>query len=101
MSALTGQGLDAVRRAVAERLFGARLALADLEPALSRARHSEALARARTELEEARPHFEPGGDAVLAAHHVRLATLALDELVGVVDIEDVLDRVFAAFCVGK
>ena len=53
------------------------------------------------ELEEARPHFEPGGDAVLASHHVRLATLALDELVGVVDIEDVLDRVFAAFCVGK
>jgi tRNA U34 5-carboxymethylaminomethyl modifying GTPase MnmE/TrmE len=32
---------------------------------------------------------------------VRLATLALDELVGVVDIEDVLDRVFASFCVGK
>lgn len=101
VSAVTGEGLDAVLRAAADQLFGARLALADLEPALTRARHREALARARTELEEARPHFEPGGDAVLAAHHVRLATLALDELVGVVDIEDVLDRVFAAFCVGK
>ena len=62
---------------------------------------SVALARARSELEDARPHFGPEGDAVLAAHHVRLATLALDELVGVVDIEDVLDRVFASFCVGK
>ena len=101
VSSVTGEGLDAVRRAVAERLFGARVALADIEPALTRARHREALARARMELEEARPHFEPGGDAVLASHHVRLATLALDELVGVVDIEDVLDRVFAAFCVGK
>ena len=101
VSAVTGEGLDTVRRAAAERLFGARVALADLEPALTRARHREALARARTELEEARPHFETGGDAVLAAHHIRLATLALDELVGVVDIEDVLDRVFAAFCVGK
>lgn len=101
VSALTGEGLDDLRRGVAERLFGARVALADLEPALSRDRHREALARARLELEDARPHFGPEGDAVLAAHHVRLATLALDELVGVVDIEDVLERVFASFCVGK
>jgi tRNA U34 5-carboxymethylaminomethyl modifying GTPase MnmE/TrmE len=32
---------------------------------------------------------------------VREATSALDELLGVVDIEEVLDRVFAGFCVGK
>jgi tRNA modification GTPase len=101
VSAVTGEGLDELRRSVAERLFGARMALADLEPALSRARHREALARALAELEDARPHFGPGGDAVLAAHHVRLATLALDELVGIVDIEEVLDRVFQSFCVGK
>ncbi len=101
VSAVTGDGLEMVRRAVAEHLFGARAALADLEPGLSRARHREALARARAELEDARPHFGPEGDAVLASHHVRLATLALDELVGVVDIEEVLDRVFRDFCVGK
>ncbi|HEX6644746.1 MAG TPA: tRNA uridine-5-carboxymethylaminomethyl(34) synthesis GTPase MnmE [Gemmatimonadales bacterium] len=101
VSAVTGEGLDELRRRVAERLFGARVALADLEPALSRARHRAALSRARTELEEARPHFARGGDAVLAAHHVRRATLALDELVGVVDIEEVLDRIFRSFCVGK
>ena len=101
VSVVTGEGLDDVRQLVAGRLFGSRIALADLEPGLSRARHREALARARSELEDARPHFERDGDAVLAAHHVRLATLALDELVGVVDIEEVLDRVFASFCVGK
>jgi tRNA modification GTPase len=38
---------------------------------------------------------------VLAAHQVREATAALDELLGTVDIEEVLDRVFASFCVGK
>jgi tRNA modification GTPase len=38
---------------------------------------------------------------VLVAHHVREATAALDELVGVVDVEEVLDRVFGSFCVGK
>ena len=101
VSAVTGEGLEAVRRAVVQHLFGVRAALADLEPGLSRARHREALARARSELEDARPHFGREGDAVLASHHVRLATLALDELVGVVDIEEVLDRVFRDFCVGK
>ena len=38
---------------------------------------------------------------MLAAHHVREATSALDELLGAMDIEEVLDRVFGSFCVGK
>jgi tRNA modification GTPase len=38
---------------------------------------------------------------VLAAHHVREATTALEELLGAVDIDEILDRVFASFCVGK
>jgi tRNA modification GTPase len=90
-----------LRRLAGERLFGARLPLADLEPALTRARHREALARAQAALAEAREHLLPGGDAVLVAHHVRQATRALDALVGAVDLEEILDRVFAGFCVGK
>jgi tRNA U34 5-carboxymethylaminomethyl modifying GTPase MnmE/TrmE len=38
---------------------------------------------------------------VLAAHHVRLGVLALDELIGAVGTEEVLDRIFSRFCVGK
>jgi tRNA modification GTPase len=38
---------------------------------------------------------------VLLAHHLREAVTALDELIGVVDVEEVLERVFAGFCVGK
>jgi tRNA modification GTPase len=41
------------------------------------------------------------GDPVLAAHHLREASTALEELLGVVDVEEVLDRVFGSFCVGK
>jgi tRNA U34 5-carboxymethylaminomethyl modifying GTPase MnmE/TrmE len=43
----------------------------------------------------------PAGDALLAAHHVRAATEALEELMGVVPTDEVLGRVFASFCVGK
>ena len=101
VSAVTGEGLDALRRAVAARLFGDRIALADLEPALTRARHRTALVRAQAALADARAQLLGAGDAVLVAHHLRDATTALDELVGAVDIEEILDRVFATFCVGK
>ena len=101
ISSLTGEGLDRLRRAAAERVFGDRIALGDLEPTLGSERHREALARAGAALVEAGEHLAPGGDPVLVSHHVREATLALDELLGVVDVEEVLGRVFAGFCVGK
>jgi tRNA modification GTPase len=101
VSTVSGQGLGELRRAAAERVFADRIALADLEPALTRARHRTALSRARAALADALEQFAGAGDAVLVAHHVREATIALDELVGAVDIEQVLDRVFASFCVGK
>ena len=101
VSTVTMQGLDSIRKAVAEAVFGRRVSLADLEAGLTRARHRNALEAARDALLEGRPHLEPGGDAVLAAHHVRMAALALDELVGTIDVEEVLERIFSSFCVGK
>ncbi|MDZ4865416.1 MAG: tRNA uridine-5-carboxymethylaminomethyl(34) synthesis GTPase MnmE [Gemmatimonadota bacterium] len=101
VSVVTGQGLDRLRQEIARRLFSTGVALADLGPALTRARHREALAGADAALRDAIPHFAPGGDAVLAAHEVQEAVRALDTLVGSVDIEEVLDRLFASFCVGK
>jgi tRNA U34 5-carboxymethylaminomethyl modifying GTPase MnmE/TrmE len=37
----------------------------------------------------------------VAAVHLRTAVGALDELIGVVRTDDILDRVFADFCIGK
>src|SRR6185312_10708686 len=53
VSTVTGEGLDELRRAAAERVFADRVALADLEPALTRARHRTALVRARAALADA------------------------------------------------
>jgi tRNA modification GTPase len=101
VSAVTGEGMDGLRRAAADRVFGDRIALGDLEPSLGSERHRTALERARTALAEAAEQLAPAGDPVLVSHHVREATIALDELLGVVDVEEVLGRVFAGFCVGK
>jgi tRNA modification GTPase len=101
VSSVTGEGLAELRCAAAARLFGDRVALADLEPALTRARHRTALTRAQSALADARAVLLGPGDAVLVAHHVRDATTALEELIGAVDIEEILDRLFASFCIGK
>ena len=42
-----------------------------------------------------------GGAAELVALDLRRAARALDMLVGRVDIEDLLDEIFASFCIGK
>jgi tRNA modification GTPase len=101
VSALTGRGLGELRQALSERLFGG-LRGGDMEPLLTRERHRTALQRGSAALAEAMAELETGGgDAVLVAHHLRQAVTALDELVGLVDVEEVLGRVFARFCVGK
>ena len=101
VSAVTGQGLAELKRAIVERLFQSGAGFADLEPALTRERHRVALSTARDALAATATQLGPRGEAVLAAHHVQEAVRALDGLVGVVDVEEVLDRVFASFCVGK
>jgi tRNA modification GTPase len=101
VSVLTGIGIGELRRAAADRVFGDRMALGDLEPSLNSDRHRTALLRAQVSLAEAVPHLGAAGDPVLASHHVRQATTALDELLGAVDVEEVLGKVFGSFCVGK
>jgi tRNA modification GTPase len=101
VSVVTGEGLPELRRRLAEVAFGRLLALGDVEPVVTRARHRTALQRALEELDGFWSAREGGVDAAAAATHLRAAMAALDDLIGAITPEDVLDRVFAAFCVGK
>ena len=101
VSVVTGQGLGELRRRLAEVAFGRLLALGDVEPVVTRARHRAALERAVLELDNFWGARESGVDAAAAATHLHSAVAALDDLIGAVTPEDVLDRVFATFCVGK
>ncbi len=94
VSCRTGQGLDELRGRLIELVLAG---VADLGGAVAvAARHRVALERALEALEGA-----DWGAPELAAEHVRWALGAAEELLGDVDDEAVLDRVFAAFCVGK
>jgi tRNA modification GTPase len=67
-------------------------------PAATRARHAGLLREARNHLDRALAALQ---DPELAAEDVRLAARALARITGRVGTEDVLDRVFATFCIGK
>jgi len=101
VSVVTGIGIPELRRRLAEAAFGKLLALGDVEPVVTRARHRTVLERALAELEGFWTARQSGVDAAAAATHLRAAVAALDDLIGAITPEDVLDRVFAAFCVGK
>ena len=101
VSVVTGVGLAALKRRLAEVAFGRLLAVGDVEPVVTRARHRVALERAVAEVEAFQAARDGGVDVAAAATHLRAAVGALDDLIGVVTPDDVLDRVFASFCVGK
>jgi tRNA modification GTPase len=77
--------------------------LPDLDtPLLTHTRHQWAIEQARDELVAFRDaRCEAQLPAPVAAVHLRAAVHALEELVGAVDVDDVLERLFARFCVGK
>ncbi|MCY2960670.1 MAG: 50S ribosome-binding GTPase [Planctomycetota bacterium] len=101
VSAARGTGLEALRSSLAAALEGEA---AGETGALGRdvaRRHVRGLEAARAELEFARDGLADRQPLDLVAEHLRRATLGLDEIRGVTTPEDLLDRIFARFCLGK
>jgi tRNA modification GTPase len=72
------------------------------EPVITTARQHAALTRALAEIRSfTRARSADRLPAAIAAVHLREATTALEELIGAVDLEDVLSRLFSTFCIGK
>lgn len=98
VSGLTGQGVDVLLRDIAGKL-GQRSAGATL---VIRERHRLALVRALGGLDSARNEVVKGAArAEIAAVELRHAIRSLEVLVGRVDVEALLDEIFASFCIGK
>ena len=64
--------------------------------------HQRGLREARDEISAFLAGWSSGAlPSTVAAVHLQGARDALSELVGMIGTEDVLDRVFAEFCIGK
>jgi len=99
VSARTGEGMEALIEAMAERLGD--LPLHDEDAVVTRARHRRALERARSELLEGERMLTDESRLEVVADHWRRAWTDLGEILGLGDVEHILDRVFADFCIGK
>jgi tRNA modification GTPase len=100
ISALTGEGLDALRRALLHEAGWTHAAGEGL--CIARTRHVQALQRALQHVAQARDHAARG-DAVLelVAEELRMAHHALGEITGQFTSEDLLGEIFGRFCIGK
>lgn len=101
VSAETGEGLDTLIQ-TATALASGDATLEMDAPILTQERHRFAVGQALDEVLAFRELWS-GGElpATVAAVHLRSAAGALEDLIGAVDVEDVLDEVFRRFCVGK
>lgn len=102
VSATTGEGLETLLGHVSTLIArDVQLPAADA-PIVSHARHKRVLEEARNELAEfARAWEEEAMPVTVIAVHLRAAVRLLEELIGTVDVEEILGRLFSAFCVGK
>lgn len=98
VSGKTGEGIsdliDRITKAISGRSAHDGVA--------TRLRHQDAMQRGQVRLQQAKLALALSEDqSELAAEELRGAVRALDSLVGRVDIENVLDEIFASFCLGK
>ena len=98
ISGLTGQGLDGLVGRI-EVVLSGRVATTGV---MTRERHRVAMARAVKALGLARDEVSSGeGRAELVAAELWIAIRALEVLVGRMNVESLLDEIFASFCIGK
>jgi tRNA modification GTPase len=99
ISAKDGTGVDALLETL-ESLVACRFGGASA-PVVTRARHREALETALTALQRFLAATDRLSQPELASEDLRLAARAIGRVTGSVDVEDLLDVIFADFCIGK
>ncbi|MGE0044353.1 MAG: tRNA uridine-5-carboxymethylaminomethyl(34) synthesis GTPase MnmE [Hyphomonadaceae bacterium] len=97
VSAKTGAGIADLLERIASRV---RDALDSNESApITRARHRALIEEAYDALLRASASLDAGAE--LAAEDLRIAARALGRMTGRIDVEELLDEIFARFCIGK
>ena len=101
VSAVSGEGLPELRRVLRELVFQGIVENRDEVPVVTSRRQAGLLEVARNEVEAFAGALSDGIPPEVASAHLKSAETALEEILGVVAPDDVLDRVFRDFCIGK
>ncbi|MAT34041.1 MAG: tRNA uridine-5-carboxymethylaminomethyl(34) synthesis GTPase MnmE [Ponticaulis sp.] len=99
ISVATGEGMDRLASILTERV--ADMTSESEAPVVVRLRHQKNLSTALEAISQSLTLLIESGDVDLAEFELSIARSALDQILGRVDVEDILGEVFAGFCVGK
>jgi len=100
VSCSTGQGIEALKDAIKESVWSGEIKAEMLEVMIN-SRHQDALNRARAALQASNDALRNEAPLELAAMDLRIAANAVGDVVGKTSTEDLLDRIFSQFCIGK
>jgi tRNA modification GTPase len=98
LSALSGEGIEQLREHLKQAVG---LQPVEAGTVAARARHLDALRRARTHVDEAARQLNDRRAGELVAHELRAAHQALGEITGEVSSDELLGHIFSRFCIGK
>lgn len=101
LSVATGFGFDALCECISQRLKGNNANYDDGSLVIENDRQRENLCRAMEALSAARLAVEANMPLDLVSMDIQEALEALGEMTGEVTTDDILDRIFGSFCVGK
>jgi len=100
ISATQRIGLDLLEDAITQMVWKGEVLTTD-EPLVTNVRHKDVLARAIRAIDRAAEGMEEGLGLELVAIDIKEGLDSLGEIVGEVVTEDLLDRIFSEFCIGK
>jgi tRNA modification GTPase len=101
VSVKDGTGLEELRSLLPRLAYSGLLEAGEEAPVVTRRRQARALERAQVEVSAFVRALEEGVPVEMACTHLKSAEMALEETVGIMSVDDVLDAVFSEFCVGK
>jgi tRNA modification GTPase len=93
-------GLEDLNQAIWDQVMGEKVKLADVRVAIN-ARHQACLQRAKQLLAVGGRSLQEGKSPEFISIELREALDALGEVIGKLDTEDLLGRIFSEFCIGK
>jgi tRNA modification GTPase len=100
ISCLTGQGMTQLKKKIVQHI---NASMPDLTSGLvvTSARHQQKLQATLKNLRRAKTKMKQGESPELIAFDLRQSATAIDEITGKVYTEDILERIFSRFCIGK
>jgi tRNA modification GTPase len=100
VSATRGDGLDALRAKLVEIAYSGKVGNAHVDVAINE-RHKALLEAANKYLTASLHEFRSAKPLEVVSQQLRRSLDCLGEVVGKISTDDILERIFATFCIGK